>query len=70
MWLGAACLSGASVDHTMLNELPAEQAYRIIEFDPIVMVAKRGIDGLPNLMTGFHMMIQHDPPLVGAVIGS
>ncbi|MDH2625985.1 flavin reductase [Acinetobacter baumannii] len=69
MLLSAACLSSASVDHTMLNELPAEQAYRIIEYDPIVLVAKRGIDGLPNLMLVFYMMMQHDPPLVGAIIG-
>lgn len=32
----------------MLNEFPAEQAYRIIEFDPIVLIAKSGIDGLPQ----------------------
>jgi len=54
----------------MLNELPAEKAYRILESGPIVLVATRGADDRTNLMTmGFHMMMQHDPPLVGAVIG-
>lgn len=55
----------------MLNELPAEKAYRILESGPIVLVATRGVDGRANLMTmGFHMMMQHDPPLVGVVIGT
>lgn len=54
----------------MLNELPPEKAYRILESGPIVLVATRAADGRANLMTmGFHMMMQHDPPLVGAVIG-
>ncbi|HIE1389155.1 TPA: flavin reductase family protein [Pseudomonas aeruginosa] len=54
----------------MRNEFPAEKAYRILESGPIVLVSTRGADGRANLMTmGFHMMLQHDSPLVGAVIG-
>lgn len=54
----------------MQNQLPADKAYRILESGPIVLVSTRGSDGRANLMTmGFHMMMQHDPPLVGAVIG-
>ncbi len=54
----------------MLNELPPEKAYRVLESGPIVLVSTRGADGSANLMTmGFHMMMQHDPPLVGAIIG-
>lgn len=54
----------------MFDSLPAEKAYRILESGPIVLVSTRGEDGRPNLMTmGFHMMMQHDPPLVGAIIG-
>lgn len=54
----------------MLNELPAEKAYRILESGPIVLVSTRASNGRANLMTmGFHMMMQHDPPLVGAIIG-
>ncbi|EPK3464349.1 flavin reductase family protein [Pseudomonas aeruginosa] len=54
----------------MLNELPPEKAYRVLESGPIVLVATRAADGRANLMTmGFHMMMQHDPPLVGAIIG-
>ncbi|HEK3481157.1 flavin reductase family protein [Pseudomonas aeruginosa] len=54
----------------MLDELPAENAYRILESGPVVLVSTRGADDRANLMTmGFHMMIQHDPPLVGMVVG-
>lgn len=36
---------------------------------PIVQVSTRAADGRAYLMTmGFHMMIQHDPPLVGMVV--
>ena len=35
----------------MLNELPAEKAYRILESGPIVLVATRGAEGRANLMT-------------------
>jgi flavin reductase (DIM6/NTAB) family NADH-FMN oxidoreductase RutF len=52
-----------------MKELPPSQAYRLLEPGPIVMVSTID-DGRPNVMTmGFHMMIQHDPPLVGCVIG-
>ena len=54
----------------MIEQLPAEKAYRVLESGPIVLVSTRAADGRANLMTmGFHMMMQHDPPLVGAVIG-
>jgi len=54
----------------MFTEFPAEKAYRILESGPIVMVSTRAADGRANLMTlGFHMMIRHDPALVGVVIG-
>ncbi len=40
-----------------------------MEPSPIVLVTTYH-RGKPNVMTmGFHMMIQHDPPLIGAVIG-
>ena len=53
----------------MLDNLPAEKAYRILESGPILLVSTRAADGRANLMTmGFHMMIQHEPPLVGAII--
>ncbi len=51
------------------EELPAHKAYRFLEAGPIVMVTTSD-KGKPNIMTmGFHMMIQHDPPLIGCVIG-
>ncbi|ATA95125.1 flavin reductase family protein [Sinorhizobium meliloti] len=52
-----------------MKELPASQAYRVLEPGPIVMVSTSD-NGKPNVMTmGFHMMIQQDPPLIGCVIG-
>lgn len=54
----------------MFDRLPAEKAYRVLESGPIVLVSTRAAGGRANLMTvGFHMMMQHDPPLVGAIIG-
>jgi flavin reductase (DIM6/NTAB) family NADH-FMN oxidoreductase RutF len=58
----------ARQEHTM-QELPAWKAYRLLEAGPIVLVATVQ-DGKPNLMTmGFHMVIRHDPPLLGCVVG-
>jgi len=52
-----------------MKNIPASQAYRLLESGPIVMVSTSD-HGKPNVMTmGFHMMIQHDPPLIGCVVG-
>ena len=52
-----------------MNELPASQACRLLEPGPILLVTTSQ-NGKPNIMTmGFHMMIQHDPPLIGCIIG-
>lgn len=52
--------------HEGITRIPA---YRILEPGPIVMVSTSD-NGKPNVMTmGFYMMIQHDPPLIGCVIG-
>lgn len=52
-----------------MKELPASQAYRLLEPGPIVLMTT-SLEGRPNVMTmGFHMMIQHAPPLIGCVIG-
>ena len=54
----------------MFKEMPASKAYRLLESGPIVMVSTRAKNGRENLMTmGFHMMVQHEPALVGAIIG-
>jgi flavin reductase (DIM6/NTAB) family NADH-FMN oxidoreductase RutF len=53
----------------MMKEMPASKAYRLLEAGPIVMVTTSH-KGKPNIMTmGFHMMVQHAPPLIGCVIG-
>ncbi len=53
----------------MFVELPLGTAYRLLKSGPVALVSTRGTDGQPNLMTmGAHMMIRHDPPLVGAVL--
>jgi flavin reductase (DIM6/NTAB) family NADH-FMN oxidoreductase RutF len=52
-----------------MKEVPASQTYRVLEPGPIVMLSTSD-NGKPNVMTmGFHMMIQHEPPLIGCVIG-
>jgi flavin reductase (DIM6/NTAB) family NADH-FMN oxidoreductase RutF len=52
-----------------MQEMPAHKAYRLLEAGPIVLVTTS--DGeRPNIMTmGFHMVVQHAPPLIGCVIG-
>jgi flavin reductase (DIM6/NTAB) family NADH-FMN oxidoreductase RutF len=52
-----------------MQEMPAFKAYRLLEAGPIVMVTT-AFEGRPNVMTmGFHMVVQHAPPLIGCVIG-
>lgn len=52
-----------------MKQIHASQTYRLLEPGPIVLVTTSDA-GKPNVMTmGFHMMIQHDPPLIGCVIG-
>lgn len=52
-----------------MQEMPAWKAYRLLEAGPIVLVTTSH-EGKPNVMTmGFHMVMQHSPPLIGAVIG-
>jgi flavin reductase (DIM6/NTAB) family NADH-FMN oxidoreductase RutF len=52
-----------------MKNYPIKKVYRLMEPSPVVLVTTYH-RGKPNVMTmGFHMMIQHDPPLIGAVIG-
>ncbi|HSZ33792.1 MAG TPA: flavin reductase family protein [Puia sp.] len=52
-----------------MKNYPVNKVNRIIEPGPIVLVTTFH-RGKPNIMTmGFHMMVQHDPALIGAVIG-
>lgn len=51
------------------KQLPASKAYRLLESGPVVLVVT-GDGNQHNVMTmGFHMMLQHEPPLVACVIG-
>jgi len=52
-----------------VKEVPASKAYRFLEAGPVVLVSTVQ-EGCFNLMTmGFHMVMQHDPPLLGCIIG-
>ena len=52
-----------------MKEIPATDAYRALEPGPIVLVSTSD-EGKPNVMTmGFHMVVQHEPPLIACVIG-
>ncbi len=51
------------------ESLPPWKAYRLLESGPVVLVTTAQ-NGRFNVMTmGFHMVVRHDPPLLGAVIG-
>ncbi len=51
-----------------MKEVSASKAYRLLEAGPIVLVTTSD-RGRPNIMTmGFHMVVQHAPPLIGCVI--
>jgi flavin reductase (DIM6/NTAB) family NADH-FMN oxidoreductase RutF len=53
----------------MYKDLPPSTAYRLLESGPILLVST-GNGERHNVMTlGFHMMLQHEPPLVACVIG-
>jgi flavin reductase (DIM6/NTAB) family NADH-FMN oxidoreductase RutF len=48
-----------------MKEMPASKAYRLLEAGPVVLVSTSR-NGRPNIMTmGFHMVVQHAPPLIG-----
>ena len=52
-----------------MREVSPTKAYRLLEAGPIVLVTTAH-EGRANVMTmGFHMMVQHDPPLIGAIVG-
>jgi flavin reductase (DIM6/NTAB) family NADH-FMN oxidoreductase RutF len=53
-----------------MDRIAPSMAYRLLEAGPIVLVTTSH-QGRSNVMTmGFHMMVQHDPPLIGCIIGS
>ena len=52
-----------------MRSIPPNKAYRLLESGPVVLVTTSH-KGQSNIMTmGFHMMVSHDPPLIGAIIG-
>lgn len=56
------------IEPAMRAVIPTK-AYRLLESGPVVLVSTAS-GGRANLMTmGFHMVVQHDPPLLACVIG-
>jgi flavin reductase (DIM6/NTAB) family NADH-FMN oxidoreductase RutF len=52
-----------------MRSIDASKAYRLMEPGPIVLVTTAQ-SGKDNVMTmGFHMVVQHSPPLLGCIIG-
>ena len=53
----------------MRKEIPLSKVYRLIEPGPVVLVTT-AYKGRANVMTmTYHMMLNHQPPLIGCVIG-
>ena len=52
-----------------MRRIEPSKAYRLLESGPIVLVTTTRANK-DNVMTmGFHMVVQHDPPLLACVIG-
>jgi flavin reductase (DIM6/NTAB) family NADH-FMN oxidoreductase RutF len=52
-----------------MKNLPLNKVVRLLEPGPLTLVTTSN-KGKNNIMTmGFHMMVQHDPPLIGVIIG-
>ncbi|GLK68523.1 flavin reductase family protein [Hansschlegelia plantiphila] len=52
-----------------MDSIDPSKAYRLLEAGPIVLVTTSH-EGRSNVMTmGFHMVVSHDPPRIGCVIG-
>jgi len=52
-----------------MDQIDPSKAYLLLESGPVVLVTTAD-GGKANVMTmGFHMVVQHAPPLVAAVIG-
>jgi flavin reductase (DIM6/NTAB) family NADH-FMN oxidoreductase RutF len=52
-----------------MKAVAASKAYRLLEAGPIVLVTTSQDDRANIMAMGFHMMVQHAPPLIGCVIG-
>lgn len=52
-----------------MQEFPLSRTHFWIEPGPIILITTEH-KGKHNVMTaGFHMMMQHDPPLIGCIVG-
>ena len=52
-----------------MQELNVIDTFRFIEPGPVLLVTTQDKQG-PNVMTcGFHMMMRHDAPLIGCILG-
>jgi flavin reductase (DIM6/NTAB) family NADH-FMN oxidoreductase RutF len=53
----------------MMKEIPLSKVYRLLEPGPVVLVTT-AYKGRANIMTmTYHMMLNHQPPLIACVIG-
>jgi flavin reductase (DIM6/NTAB) family NADH-FMN oxidoreductase RutF len=53
-----------------MKNIPLKEVVTLMEPGPLVLVTTCQ-NGINNIMTmGFHMMMQHNPPLIGVIIGS
>ncbi len=52
-----------------MKDYPLEHTHRLLEPGPIVLLTTSDGENANIMTMGFHMMIQHDPPLIGCVVG-
>jgi flavin reductase (DIM6/NTAB) family NADH-FMN oxidoreductase RutF len=53
-----------------LEAIPLRHVHRYLEPGPVILIATADARGRANLMTaGFHMVVQHEPPLLGVIVG-
>lgn len=52
-----------------MKEFPLSRTHFWIEPGPIILVTTADKDRINVMTAGFHMMIEHEPPLIGCVIG-
>jgi flavin reductase (DIM6/NTAB) family NADH-FMN oxidoreductase RutF len=52
-----------------MEQIDPGKAYLLLESGPVVLVTTRDGDRANIMTMGFHMVLQHAPPMIGCVVG-